>query len=200
MVRPALVVAGLAISASAPASPRAGKVVRVERTSGKPLGDPRLCKVNESDLTAYCYGKKPEAGELITVVTTHRVIATLRIEFVNTGQCAQAPFWAVQTKLESGDVANANDPQMLGTLDIPFTSSNGRLVKLDHLPGDRPSHDAAAIDTNGDGDAELVFVEQACDDAGKPSTSPTGECIDVWYAEGHRLEPLRTDRIPQSCF
>src|SRR5436305_1821278 len=113
MPRPALVVGLLAIAgiAGAPArAGRGGKVVRVERSSGRPVGSPRLCAVSAGDGAAYCFGKKPEVGDTMTVIDTRNVLATLRVESASaSGPCAQPQFWTVQTKIASGDMSNANE-------------------------------------------------------------------------------------------
>ncbi len=205
MVRPVLVVAALAISSPAGASPRAGKVVRVERPTGRPQGTPRLCEVSTTDLTAFCIGKRPELGEVLSVIDSHHVLATLRVETAQPmgSNCTPPQSWMVQVKLESGDVnTSSSDPQTMGLLDLALDSRNAHLMKLDRVPGDRKvTLDSVwAVDTNGDGAPDVAFVKTQCDDSGQPSSAPTGACIEVWYPAGRNFELLRTDRIPASCF
>src|SRR6476659_5034678 len=108
MFRPALVVGSLAIAMVASAAPRQGKVVRVERAAGRPQGTPRLCTVTPGDSSAYCFGKRPEIGDVLPVVDMHHVVATLRISAVeSSGLCGKndGPFWSVKTTFDHGDQA-----------------------------------------------------------------------------------------------
>jgi len=91
-MRLAVVLVGIALGASAGATPRAGKVVRVERGSRRPPGTPRLCQFSASELV--CLGKRPEPGDKITVFDTKHVIATLHVEAA-TPLCAQPASGAV---------------------------------------------------------------------------------------------------------
>jgi hypothetical protein len=199
-MRPALVAAGLAICAIASAAPRPGRVVRVERAFGKPAGTPRACNVSPGDLTGYCFGKRPEVGDQLTILDTHHVLAVVRVDSVSPiGTCSTGQTWLVQTKLESGALdTTANDPSTVGLLDVAIDPRGAHVVKVDHGPGDRPAtaEKVIAIDSNGDGAPDLEFVGVACADA--PSSTGT-ECIEVWYSAGRRFEWLRTDRVSTSC-
>ena len=200
MRRPTLVVGILAIAAIAGASP--GRVVRVERSSGRPLGSPRLCAVMSTDASAYCFGKKPEVGDTMTVIDTHNVLATLRIESSTpSGPCSQPQFWQVQTKIASGDLSNANDSQMFGLLDITV-DRNAHILKDEHVPPARQgqAETVIAIDSTGDNEPDFEFLQMKCDDSGSPTSSGASFCIEVWYASGHHFELLRTDRFQTSCY
>jgi hypothetical protein len=205
MARPALVVGFLAMTAIAGASPHAGKVVRVERSAGRPKGSPRLCAVSAGDASAYCFGKKPEVGDVMNVVDTQRVLATLRIETVtSTGLCAQAQgqFWTVSTKVESGAIDNGGDTQMFGLLDVAVDAHGAHWLKDEHAPPQRIGHvdTVIAIDTNGDNQPDIEFLQDKCDDSGNPTSGGASFCIEVWYASGRHFELMRTDRFQSSCY
>ena len=83
--------------------------------------------------------------------------------------------------------------------------TGGKLVKAERVPGDRPLNvdQVIAIDADNDGSADLEFLAFACDDQGNPPgalTTATGQCLEVWSANGRSFEHLRTDRIPSNCF
>jgi len=199
-MRPALVATGLAICAIASAAPRPGKVVRVERAFGKPAGAPRACSVTPGDLVGSCFGKKPEVGDLMTVLDAHHVVAVLRVESVSPiGSCTSGQPWMVQNKLESGQLdTNLSDPALVGLLDVAIDARTAHVVKVDRGPDNHAiaPDKVYAIDTNGDGTPDLEFVEVAC--ASSASTG-SSECIEVWYSSGRRFELLRTDRVQTSC-
>ncbi len=204
MFRPALVVGILA--ATAAAGPRGGKVVRVERAQGRPLGTPRLCTVTGNDSSAYCFGKKPEVGDVMPVVDMHHVLATLRVSAVESaGLCGQqqGPFWTVKTTLERGDLSSGtNDSMMFGLLDIPVDPHNAKLLKDDRVPPQRQGQveTVISVDSNGDNDPEFEFLQMKCDDSGNPTSGGASFCIEVWYSQGHHFELLRTDRFQSSCY
>ncbi len=199
-MRPALVALGLAICTIASAAPRPGKVVRVERAFGRPTGTPRACTVSPGDLVGYCIGKKPEVGDLMTVLDTHHVAAVLRVESVSPiGSCTSGQPWMIQNKLESGQLdANTSDPALVGILDVAIDARGAHVVKVDRGPDNRTiaSDKIYAIDTNGDGEPDLEFVGAACPDS---ASATSAECIEVWYSIGRRFELLRTDRVSTSC-
>ena len=203
-MRLGLVVVGLALCASADADPRAGKVVRIERGSKRPFGTPRQCTVTTNDLTAYCYGKRPEPGEHIAVVDYRHALGVLRVDGAdplgNTCPQTQPLMWIVHVTLESGDL-QSNDTQVAGFLDVTVDPRLGHLMKVDRVPGERPINpeQVLAVDTDGDSIPDLQFQLFACDDQNNPSPASAAQCSEVWYGHGHALERIRTDRIPQSC-
>ena len=206
MVRPALVVGALAIFGIADAGP-SGKVVRVERSSGRPKGNPRVCGVSAGDGQAFCFGAKPESGEMITVVDSRHVVAMLRVESATEQGmgCAQGHgrVWMVQTKVESGDMSSGNsDPETFGLLDTQVDPRNAHIVKNAPPPQQRQGQTdtVIAIDANGDNQPDLEFLQMKCDDSGNPTSGGASFCIELWYAAGHHFELLRTDRFQSSCY
>jgi len=201
-------VVGVALCATLEAAPRPGKVVRVERHAKRLFGTPRYCAFSVGDLQAYCYGKKPEICEHITVVDAHHVVGVVRVDNVDPlGSCPNAPtsLWLAHGQQESGDLVTPGDSAVGGLIDITTDPRMSHLVKVDRVPGDRPLtiDQVIAVDTDGDQNPDFEFLAFPCDDQGNPATgssASTGQCLEVWVATGHTLEHLRTDRITQSCF
>ena len=185
------------------AAPRPGKVVRVERHTRKAYGTPRYCAFSIGDNQAYCYGKKPEAGERITILDTHRVVGTTRVDTVEPlGSCpaATSSLWLAHVIPDSGDLVTPGDSQLGAILDAALDPRAAKLVKVDRVPADRPLtiDQVIGIDTDGDGAPDLEFLAFPCDDQGQPPAPTgvaTGQCMEVWTVTGHSIEHLRTDRI-----
>jgi hypothetical protein len=201
-----LVVAGALV---ARAEARPGKVVRVERRAYRFTGEPRLCSVMPDQLIAYCYGKLPEPGTKLSVMDQAHVLGGLVVEKAEAlGNCkgAQGSLWTVRLRSESGGPMGTADSGVIGLLDVTVDARHAKLVKIDDVPGDRPSRpeQVNAFDLDGDDKADLEFVAFSCDDAGNPVTSlPTGspdQCLELWASTGRNYERLRTDRISQNCF
>src|SRR5512140_1766196 len=197
----------VALCATALAEPRRGKVVRIERSARRQFGTPRYCAFSVGDNQAYCYGKKPELGEQITVLDTHRIVGVAHVDNVELiGACplATSSLWLAHVQPESGDLKTPGDSQVGAVIDMALDRRSARLVKVDHVPGDRPLtvDQVIGIDADGDGAPDLEFLAFPCDDQGQPPSATgvaTGQCMEVWAITGHSAEHLRTDRISQNC-
>lgn len=194
-----LVLLGVALCAQAGAAPRAGKVVRVERRPSGLVGTPRYCTVSPVDMISYCISEKaPEVGDRLTVLDSQKVAATIRVTHVQAlpDGCQQNMMWMTQGTLDSGDLANPQG-QLIATLDVPVDARSARLVTVEKSPGGRPAGTDTiyAIDRNGDGSADVEFVQYQCDDSGNQSINPTATCFEVWAtAAGRGLEKVRAER------
>jgi hypothetical protein len=206
-MRVAVLVVACALAARAEARP--GKVVRVERRAYRFTGEPRLCSVMPDQLIAYCYGKLPEPGTKLSVMDQAHVLGGLVVEKAEAlGNCtgSQGSLWTVRLRNESGGQMGTADSGVIGLLDVTVDARHAKLVKIDDVPGDRPSRpeQVNAFDLDGDGKADLEFVGFPCDDTGNPVTSlPTGspdQCIELWASTGRNYERLRTDRIGHNCY
>jgi hypothetical protein len=206
-MRVAVLVVACALVARAEARP--GKVVRVERHAYRFTGEPRLCSVMPDQLIAYCYGKLPEPGTKLAVMDQTHVLGGLVVEKAEPlGICkgAQMSLWTARLKNESGGPMGIADSSVAGLLDVTVDARHAKSVKVDDVPGDRPvkPEQITAFDLDGDGKADLEFVQFICDDSGNPVTSlPTGspdQCIELWASTGRNYERLRTDRIGQNCY
>ncbi len=206
-MRLGILLVGMALGATAFAAPRPGKVVRVERRAKRQFGTPRYCAFSIGDNQAYCYGKKPELGEQITVLDSHKIVGIAHVDNVELiGACplAQSSLWLAHVQPDSGDLQTPSDSQIGAVIDMVLDRRAAHLVKVDRVPGDRPLtvDQVIGIDSDGDGAPDLEFLAFACDDQGQPPTGTgvaTGQCMEVWAITGHSAEHLRTDRISQNC-
>jgi len=198
-----LALVGASLGASAGAAPRPGKVVRVERKPRGISGMPRYCSIS-SDMSGYCLGgKQPEIGEHVVVIDSQRTLGVVRITTVTPlpDQCNQNAVWMIQGMLETGDLASPQG-QTLGVIDVPIDPRGGRLVTVDRSPAGHPwgTDQIQGVDSNGDGNVDLEFIQFPCDDAGTQASAATGTCLEVWAATtGHGLARIRQDRV-RNCF
>ncbi len=204
-MRHALVLVGTAaLISSAGAAPRAGKVVRVERRTHGPTGIPRMCTVSAGDGSGFCITTKaPDVGDRLQVVDNQHVLGVVRLTQVTVlpDACNQNTVWMIQWALESGDLSRP-DGAMIGVLDGGIDPRGGRLVQIDRSPTGHPfgNDQVYALDTDGDGGADIEFVQFACDDTGVLSPNATGSCIEVWQQTTPlHFERTRVDRF-RNCF
>ena len=182
-------------------APHAGKVVRLERRP-KLVGSPRVCMIAPARRSGSCIGPKPEPGDHVLMLDSHRTLATLRVSAVQPlAQCPQLEAWAIKTQIESGDLDAPVDQDVQSLLDVDADPRRAHLVKVDHLPADQPmSDDVIGIDIDGDDTADLAFDEFNCDEDRRPSSAATnGTCIAAWYAVDGRWKLLRVDRVHLDC-
>ena len=195
-----LVAAALAFGASADATPRAGKVVRVERKAAGVTGQPRFCSVQPVDMFGNCVGSRaPEVGERMVAVDHNRVVGTLRVTQVQpyADGCQQTNNWMIQTVADGGDFGAARGI-VLGLSDVNIDIRTGRLINVDKTPTGHPwgTDQIYAVDSNGDGNADVEFIQFQCDDFGNASNNATSSCFEVWAAQANRsMERLRQDRF-----
>ncbi len=194
-----------AIVGSAAAAPRAGKVVRVERKKTGIAGHPRYCHIQASDMFGSCSGARaPEIGDRMIALDRNRVIGSVRVTSVQPQPdgCQVTNNWYIQTVADSGDFSNARSI-MLGVADVTVDLRAGRVMDVDKTPTGHPwgTDQIFAVDSNGDGNPDVEFVEFGCDDAGTASTTNiTSRCSEVWAAtSGKTLERLRHDRF-RNCY
>lgn len=196
-----VVVVVAVLGSSAAATPRAGRVVRVERGT-RQTAIPRPCVI-QSSLHGICIGKRPAIGERIVVIDTEQVLGGASITDVTpyVDPCGQGVLWTVQVRLEFGDLSAVSMREALGVIDAVLDLRDSKLVAPERSPlADVPLADVRAIDTNGDGRADLEFVGYSCDDSGAPTAaraSSTGSCVDVWVATGRGFARVHQDRIRQ---
>lgn len=190
--------------ATAAAAPRAGKVVRVERKAAGYSGMPRYCTIQPSDLFGTCAGSRaPEIGDRMLAVDRNRVIGTLRVSSVQpyADGCQQTYNWMIQAIAETGDFGAARG-LVLALSDVNVDQRAGKLIDVDKSPTGHPwgTDQIFAIDTNGDGRADIEFVQFACDDLGNAATTTaTSACHEVWTASHKQFERLRQDRF-RTCY
>jgi hypothetical protein len=150
-------------------------------------------------MISYCISEKaPEVGDRLTVLDNQKVAATIRVTHVQAlpDGCQQNMMWMTQGTLDNGDLTNPQG-QLIATIDVPVDARSARLVTVDKSPGGRPvgTDTIYAIDRNGDGSADVEFVQYQCDDSGNQSINPTATCFEVWAtAAGRGLEKIRSER------
>jgi hypothetical protein len=200
----ALVLVGVLLAVSAAASPRAGKVVRVERRARLHTGVPRMCTISESDLSGYCItSKAPELGDRLAIIDNQHPLGVVRLTTVSPvpDACTQSVVWMIQGTLESGDLSR-HDGSMIGVLDVGLDPRGGKLVQVDHAATGHPfgTDQVYALDADGEGAVDVEFVQFACDDTGNPGPNANGTCVEVWQTNAvGRLERTRQDRF-RNCF
>ena len=189
----------------AKAGPRAGKVVRIERKAAGFTGHPRFCSIQASDFYGSCTGTRaPEIGDRLVAVDRNHVIGMLRVTTVQpqSDGCSQTYNWTIQTVAETGDFSHAPG-LVLGLADVSVDPRGGRLLDVDKTPTGHAwgTDQIFAVDNNGDGNADVEFVQYACDDFGNASTvSATSYCLDVWTQNASKgFERLRQDRF-RTCY
>lgn len=198
----ALVLVGVLLAATAAARP--GKVVRVERRPRQRTGVPRMCTISSGDLSGYCItSKPPEVGDRLSIIDNQHPLGVVRLTSITAvpDACAQNVVWMIQGALDSGDLAKP-DGAIIGVLDVGLDPRAGKLVQVDHpATGHGFGTDQVyAVDADGDGAADVEFVQFACDDAGNTGPNATGTCVEVWQPNAAgRLERTRQDRF-RNCF
>jgi len=195
-----------ALVASAAAAPRAGKVIRVERRSAGLDGQPRFCGLQPSDMQGNCYGlRAPEVGERLVVVDRNRVVGSVRVGTVQgyADSCNQTTNWMITTVADGADLQPSRG-YVLAFADVDLDVRSARLIDV----GDKTPTGHAwgvdqiyAIDNNGDGSADIEFIQFACDDFGNPSNTASGQCQEVWVAQGgtKQLARIRQDHF-RTCY
>lgn len=205
-MRSAVFLVAVTLGSSAGASPRAGKVVRIERKPAGFAGMPRFCTVHPGDMFGLCIGvKAPEVGDRMTAIDHGRVLGTLRViqvQSYNDGCSNETWHWMIHTAIDSGDVANSRGT-VIGVYDVPLDSRHARLINAESSPTAHThgTDTVYAIDNNADGSMDVAFVQYPCDDfANASTTTPTGQCQEVWTAQpGRGLQRLRHDRF-RTCY
>ncbi len=190
-----VVLVGLVLCTTAAAGPRPGKVVRIERAPRPVATAPRLCKVT-SDTMAMCIGKRPAVGERLTALDQSRVLGQLRVvrsEDSPYNGCLGSALWEVEVQAEGSLSLPAGEGNAV--IDVSLDPRNARQVSVDHSPVASDAETVVAIDSNGDGTADVEFAQYPCDDQGAPSGVPTGACFDVWVRSAHGYDRVRQDKV-----
>lgn len=178
---------------------RKGKVVRVERTRLDGSGMVRMCGQVQPDGTAYCWGKAPVEGQVVTVFDENGRRANLVIRTVTpqVDACGNAISWILSTSVQ-GDISQ------LSYLHAALLDWEGeartRTVQNAQLQGLRLGESVwAGFDDDGDDNADLIVTYMNCDPSGNPTqTYPYGAfCVGYYKREGSSYAMLRTDVVKQ---
>jgi len=197
-----LVLVGIAaVSASAAARPRTGKVVRIERASRALSGVPRMCQLQADPLNqvaGQCYGPAPSAGDTVTVLDAQHVIATVRLASVAPMpdvSCADSGFWMVTGSPISGQTTFSMSSAVI---DVPLDPRSARVGREDRSPSGRQAgvdNVTLAVDSNGDGVPDYDLVTFTCDDSDTPTTGGQSMCLEWYASSGHGFDRVRLDRV-----
>jgi hypothetical protein len=195
--------------AQAEAAPRPGKVIRIERKARRFWGEPRWCGVSLETMQAFCYGKQPALGTNVTVLDTTHTVGIYQADKIEPlGSCRgpQNSLWTVHLK---GDAPTTiTDPNLAGLIDVAVDSRVAHLVKVDSVPGTANTNPESmtGFDLDGDDRADLAITSFTCDENNDPVTALSAaggtpdQCLQMWFANGHGFERLRTDRIGHTCY
>ena len=188
-----------AIALPAHAAPRPkGKVVRVERARGAVV-IPRVCDM-QADKSGMCLGTQPLVGEMVMVLDETGVIAQARIVDVSsfaTGIGASLPagcnsLWRIKTEVVVGDLSTI-PMRTIGVVDPEVHPRKARMYAQASMPphpnGSSNEKVLAAIDRNGDGNADILLTQTACDDGAGQAT--TGMCVDEWARVGGKMAKVQ---------
>ena len=191
------------IAVPAAAAPR-GKVERVERK--KPAEVARWCQIaaNRDGGEDMCAGRAA-TGETVTMLDlgTGLVAGVYRIE--SSAPKTDAIYCPDRTNLygitgtmiwSAGTLGN----RLISVRGVTLDPHVARALTDQPLPAGAPDTAQAeiAIDTDGNGTADIVITQYPCDDHGKPSMRQplTGLCFDTWQRRGDVLQPVHQDYVP----
>jgi len=189
---------GLALAgAAAPVAEGAppGRVIRVERA--RAVVAPRFC-VQPAGGQRVCFGR-PREGEHIALIDAENkmirgdfVIDTIAdaTEMGARGLCVDSGAFAVRGHLLRGDADP--DVDLIGLRGLVLGARAQVLDGVD-APSGRPEETVdLALDTDGDGRADVVVTRFPCDAAGAMDLAADGRCFDIHVEERGRLR--RTSR------
>jgi hypothetical protein len=185
---------GATLLGAAFATPRPGRVVRVERRPRSGTAAPRSCEHIEGD-SWICRGARPLPGEIISVVAPEGIAAEVRIaEVGEVPTCRVA--WRVRGRTLRGDITA--DPSA-AVIDPSLDPRASRLMApgaVTRSPSGRADDDVDwAIDRNGDGHEDLVATSYVCDDTGKPDINGS-QCFDLWSNSGFEMRQAHPTVLP----
>jgi hypothetical protein len=191
-MRLAVLLVGVALGASAGATPRAGKVVRVERRAHGLGGIPRYCDVRDDGAgpVGTCLGSQPEIGAVIEVIDDTRVFAEVKITDSMMFQNCKG-IWTIKGTLQRGDLASAQTGRAIGLVDAGLDPSTAHRIP-DDLARPAPTGRSeervfAAIDREGKGNEDIVITQYVCDPQGQSNANGIAQCMDVYNRIGGRL-------------
>jgi hypothetical protein len=195
---------GIAFATSAGATPRAGKVVRVERRAHGASGIPRYCEVRDDGQgpVGVCYGNPPPVGALIELVDDTHVFAQVKISETTIYQSCKW-IWTIKGALLRGDLAAAQSGRSIGLVDAGLDPRTAHRISDDLTrpspTGRAEEHVFAAIDRDGRGNDDIVITQYVCDPQGQPNAMGIAQCMDVYNRIGGRLVRAQ-QTIIAGCF
>jgi hypothetical protein len=183
----------------APAPKPQGRVVRVERPHGDTNTVPILCEL-KADGSGMCVGASPNIGDTVIVVDDTHTLAEVRI----TRSAPQSPkcdtLWTVNGDIIRGDMSQSRGTKAIGIIDPATDRRSARRVEEDKLISPNPSPDvrvALGVDRDGDGTADIIVTQYACDAQGQPTStgSAIDFCIDIWCKRDKVMKRAWTTKL-----
>jgi hypothetical protein len=175
------------LASTAMAGPH-GQVIRIERSGNGAHVAPRLCEIRGDNGT--CVGEEPRAGQTVVVLDERRVLAELQILEVASVVAACPNLWTVKARPLRGAVSD-NGNNGIGVIDPALHPSRAHVLDKDHAPAAPEGLPGVevwrAIDRDGDGTADILITRYTCDASGRPVSSGSTACIDVWAKLGPRM-------------
>jgi len=190
-----------ALALAADAAPR-GRVVRVERNTLGPT--PRFCSIGNRRGEGTCFGQ-PREGERIALVDL--VDRTVRGEFViesvgeatelaALGLCVSSGVKTVKGSFTGGIEESGS---IVGLRGARLNRKVARLLSDVRPPTGRSDESVElALDADGNGRADLILTQYACDTNGAPSPAGDGRCFDTYVEQHGGLHRVQQD-ILRTC-
>ncbi|MDB4957036.1 MAG: hypothetical protein JWO36_4605 [Myxococcales bacterium] len=191
-MRLAVLLVGVALGASAGATPRAGKVVKVERRSRGPNGVPRYCEVKDEGIgpVGTCLGPQPAIGSVIELLDDSRVFAQVKITDASAYQNCKG-IWNIKGTVQHGDLAPIATGRAIGLIDAGLDRRIAHRISDDVARATPMGHAderiLMAVDAEGKGNEDLVLTQYVCDAQGQPSAIGGASCFDMYHRVGERL-------------
>jgi hypothetical protein len=171
-----------------------GQVIRIERSGNAAHVAPRLCEIRGD--TGTCVGEEPRVGQTVVVLDERRVLAELQILEVASVVAACPNLWTVKARGLRGTVSD-NGNNGIGVIDPALHPTRAHVLDKDRAPAAPDGVPGVevwrAIDRDGDGTADILITRYTCDASGRPITSGSTACIDVWAKLGPRM--MRTTQL-----
>ena len=193
-----------AMTLTAWAAPR-GRVIRVER--GTSAADPRFCAIGLRSSESLCFGK-PAEGERVLLIDPEQkvIVGELRIDKVTPttdvggmGFCSDAGLYSIKGTVVDGEERLVKR-EALGVRGLKVNRKSARVLTNGASPSGRSTDRVTlTLDANGDGRADLVLTQYACDATGAPATTVEGWCVDTYTAQPDgRLQRTHQD-VLKAC-
>lgn len=203
MLRFASLVGAMALVATAWGAPAPrGRVVRVERPRGNPNIIPILCEL-KPDGSGMCVGTSPTIGDTILVVDENKTVAEVRVTKSSPLNPKCDTLWQITGEVLRGDMTQARANRAIGLIDRGADPRTARRMEESRLtsPSTNPDvHVGLGIDRDGDGNADILVTQYACDSNGQPtgSSGAVDYCIDIWSKRDNVMKRAWTTKL-QAC-
>lgn len=161
-----------------------GRVLKIERPRSSPVSAPLLCEI-KSDLRGTCIGRTPRIGEVVMVVDESTVVAEVEIRKFDPYSTSCDVLWNITTEIRRGNIGPGRSSRAIGVADPAIQSERVHKLADSDVQSSAPSGNTeekvmAAIDRDGDRQADIMLTTYKCDSNGTASLSGGDDCIDIW--------------------